>query len=448
MRLHNTELTALCALLILTGESAQTTSVPDVRVELDPTTIVLGEPVWVDVKITNRSPVPLTIDVGNTCFGARPLIVRVPGAEPGNGKHECVYGAMGGSCGVSLPPVVQPGKTLTERYVFEGDFHIAHAGVYNVDLEKPIRYGPPSGTPESPRSPKQEETVHVQTTLHVLPANPDKLLAIEQSQAAEVTATMSPPPLPSGADIEAIRRADEIQRAAEYDGYLRREAIAAGLWTYPAPGMEPIFRAWLAPNNTSYADYAVIALSHLNTPASRQILAEQAASAAKPRDSFYQIHRWEAIDALAEMGDTSYLPLMERLLNDPYHDVQRAAVRALALLGGEKELPLLNTRVRTSTNQVDRIDAIQAMGESASLQAVPMLIDLFTLPDADEPGESDYALSMLTHEHLPATPKLRTALESKSLWQAWWVQNERTARAYSPYECDPALHYVEASPFQ
>jgi hypothetical protein len=68
---------------------------------LSKTTILLGEPVWVDVRITNRSDDVLRIEAGNHCIGKELLLkVQVPPAEPGSGERvSCrLYGGYGGSC--------------------------------------------------------------------------------------------------------------------------------------------------------------------------------------------------------------------------------------------------------------------------------------------------------------------------------------------------------------
>jgi hypothetical protein len=74
------------------------------------------------------------------------------------------------------------------------------------------------------------------------------------------------------------------------------------------------------------------------------------------------------------------------------------------------------------------------MGDSASLEAVPMLIALFDLADSDQPSASSQSLATLTH-YSPPTPDHRTLLETKNAWQSWWERNRRSARAFGPFEC-------------
>ncbi len=433
---------ALCALLVTTAASAQSGSPLDVQMQLSPSTILIGEPAWVDVTVTNRSPEALRVEMGNSCFGARELTIQVPGAEAYNrDRKHCGIGKLGGSCMVQGPVKIDAGATFKRRYVLRGDFRITRAGSYNVFLEKDFPYGPDlggtfgAGAQNFPRL-TEAQHVRIQQTLNVLPADHNRLLQIEQAEAQELAAPVPSLPFPPNASIEVVRQISDERSKLQQDAWADKSAMAAGLIEYPTSGMEPTFSSWLAQNNTTFADWALTALSHLNTPASRKILARQAVSSDQRQDTSFQIHRWEAIEDLAAMGDTSYVPLLEKLTRDPYHDVQRMAVRGLGLLGGENELSFLNRIALNAKTMTDRQDAVQAMADTGSPRAVPMLIELYTLPGSDE-STSEYALWTLTHHHvrLPHATRMLTPAEAKIAWQDWWLQNQRTARVYGPYDC-------------
>jgi hypothetical protein len=215
---------------------------------------------------------------------------------------------------------------------------------------------------------------------------------------------------------------------------MERYALAEGLAAYPAAGMEPIFATWL--DRQDFYEYALLALYHLDTPQARTILAQRATGALvslPPVDN--NAERWLAVEYLSWMGDQSYLPLLEKLVHDPARDVQRMAVFGIGRLGREKDLPLLNQLARNGKTLQDRIDAIQAIGETGSLKAVPILIELFTLQNADEPESSNNALYELTHHEINEAYR-SDAARVQQLWQAWWTQNHSTARAYPPVNCD------------
>jgi hypothetical protein len=157
----------------------------DVQMQITKTQIILGEPLWVDVRITNRSSEILRIDTSDYCFmfDTRPLTVQIPAAQPGNGERDRRWNEHpGGDC-FETQADMKPGETLSKRYVLSGDFSITHPGRYNVLLEKPIHYAqapntPPAGVAEKYTPLSQLQTARSQVSLDVLPANPEKLLTI------------------------------------------------------------------------------------------------------------------------------------------------------------------------------------------------------------------------------------------------------------------------------
>ncbi|MBV9270276.1 MAG: HEAT repeat domain-containing protein [Candidatus Eremiobacteraeota bacterium] len=255
--------------------------------------------------------------------------------------------------------------------------------------------------------------------LTVSRSNPQKLLAIERAQAQRA--------------ITILLRA-ALQRSAENDELRERCALAEGLAAFPTPGMEPNFTTWL--DRQDFFEYGLLALYHLNTPQARAILAQHvgATSGGLPPPD-YQIERWLAVEYLSKMGAQSYLPIFEKLVDDPVHDVQRSAVFGIGWLGRGKDLDLLARLARNGKTMQDRIDALQAIGESGSLEAVPVLIDLFTLPNADQPVSSNNFLNELTHHEILEASHADLA-RAQLLWRAWWTQNQQTARAYPPINCD------------
>jgi hypothetical protein len=392
----------------------------DVQMTLSSDTILLGEPLWVDVHVTNRSSTPLSVDMGNNCFGAKPLIVEVPQAEPRIDKQRrCGVVSGGGSCLALGPQSVPPGGTLTKRYLFTGDFRIIRAGRYAVRLTKILQYGPASSSPSSVQpmlpdgSPRQRAVVD--TTVDVLPANPEKLLDIEHGLIAQATATWAP----GIYDLNARAAKSEAQRS-----------MMDGIVTYPAVGLEPIFNSWFAGPGANYN--AAMGLFQLNTREAREDLA-----------SFINIPpnrntsnlRDVAISYLGEMGDTSYLPLLERAIDDPDFTTRQWAVAAFARLGGELAVPKLEVIAKHPQSMWDRNDAITALGETASPKAVPVLLSLFSGEIQWDAGVG-YALFLLTHHELSAADR-QSDQAMQSAWKTWWEQNQTTARIFHSWEDCP-----------
>jgi hypothetical protein len=59
-----------------------------IQMRLTKAKVLLGEPVWVDVTVTNRGATPLRIDMGTNCFGNRLLKAEIPNAAPGIPQKE------------------------------------------------------------------------------------------------------------------------------------------------------------------------------------------------------------------------------------------------------------------------------------------------------------------------------------------------------------------------
>jgi HEAT repeats len=418
-----------------------------IQMQLTKTTVLLGEPDWVEVVVTNLSDNLLSLDMGSDCFGTKPLKIEIPEAEQWDSAPLPCYGGIAGSCPSGGPPALEPGKTLTRRYVLTGNFRIAKPGGYTVRLEKLIRYE--QGPPQLGGQMTQEQTASAEMTLTALPADPVKLLSIEQDLAPQATARVTTPPFPVPAngqpyDVEALRRYEDERREIELEQLETRDSIVEGLAAYPAAGMEQTFEDWMVSGNT----YGLAALLKLNTPDARRLIAK----AADPSQEL--IARWrqhirvaptldveavtqselanwrqQAVIALGKTGDRSYLPLLEKLAEDPNPDVQSAAISNLGPLGGDQELPFLTLLVNSD---VDSFAAIQSMGQTASSRAVPVLIGLFDTRHASQ-NDLDFSLSQLTHHQVPAADTL-TPLEDQRAWQDWWVRNHATTRIFGPFE--------------
>jgi len=431
----------------------------DIQMHLSQTAILLGEPDWVDVTVSNRTQKPLLIAMGEECFAEKPLVVEIPEAEAGSPDRDrtCYQGVVG-NCVIPAPTRLDPGEAHTWRYVLEGDFRIAHPGKYRVFLQKRVSYAAPVPG-ENAFQQMQHASVQVATQtifLTVRPANAAALLRIEQAIAAEVRRPWIEPPLSPAArkspmDLRALRDAEATWREDQRRDVESRVVLAEGLADYPAPGMEPVFNEWMITDGGF--GYGLRALYKLNSPEARQMLAQ----AADPSRALYL--RWRehihfgnpqqadkmlpellgtlqggAIYSLGRMGDKSYVPLLEKLTADSNAEVRQQAILGLGLLGGEAEIPKLVSIARSGATEADRQDAIMALGYTASLRAVPILIDLFLLPDADQPSSSNYALITITHHSLlPA--QQRTIPQYQTLWRQWWEQSQVTAHGYGPFEC-------------
>jgi HEAT repeat protein len=413
----------------------------DIGMKMTKTAAMLGEPVWIDVTVTNRSGRAIYLNFGNECWGNKPLKVSLPDAESTVKPATRCGGGIGGSCGSGALPSLADGETMTRRYVLDGDFRIVRPGSYEVLLEKTIRYAPVSSNRSDLQlnaSLEKQQTAKSTVVIQVNAPDSAKLLALEQGYARTVVEELVEPKFsasqPDGKpmDISAVRLALDRRNSEQMEASLRRYAIVEGLSVYPVAGMEAVFHDWV--ESHQYNAYGLMALKRLNTPAAREALAEIASSQAHLQDTWIQSFRWQAVDALADLGDKKYLPLLEGLVRDSNASVHNAALQDLGRLGGGTELDLLASIARNGRTSEDRREAISAMGDTASLKAVPLLIEFADIADADEPAATYIALQELTHLDFPS-PDHQPASEIKKAWQQYWKEHRRTARSYGPYDC-------------
>ncbi|MBV9149924.1 MAG: HEAT repeat domain-containing protein [Candidatus Eremiobacteraeota bacterium] len=433
-------LALLWLLAAAASSSAPSTQPIAIETRLFQPTVWLDAPAWVEMRITNVSSRDVVVDVGVKCPWNLEQDITVPQASGATQRRDSC-GVPGGSCIVPFPTRLAPGETLLRRYVVVGDFHISRPGDYTVLFTHAIRYAwaqPSTVRPDDAHrdfeSQHEALTVRSSLTLHVLSAAPGAVLAVEKSLAQDAAAKALPStPLPQSSDAATRERLLEKRADQEYADLLRRWSIAQGLAEYPVVGMEQIFADWLR-RGVGVDDWAFPALQRLNTPAARSVLAQVVTSKIKAGDARDQSHRFVALDELSEMGDKAYLPLFVSLVNDGYRDVRVTAIRGLALLGGDSEVPMLAKLARGQRSSEDRAETLEAIGEARSRRAIPLLIAFFSLPDANQPTSSNDALFRLTH-HSISSADLSTVEGAKVAWERWWAANKGAIHVFGPFDC-------------
>ncbi len=441
--------TALPWLSVL-AQSAEREGPLELRIALSKQTVLLGEPVWIDVSAANRSREALGIAWGLGCVAGAPLVIEVPDATPGNGEPKFESGPFcrltSIDCLSGGLTEVRPNGVSSRRYLLQGDFHISKPGHYDVVVTKTVRWGLWSRYQNVfemnfEKEGGKEQTETLTLSLDVLPPDAGKLLAMEQGLVAEAAVPYHwrPAPAPAGRDSKKDALEAKAWTAAEgeadFTRTLWRDAVYDGLAAHPAAGMEPVFAAWVVPSGEWIR--GLRALYHLNTVEARAALARlTAVPAKKPRDEHDWMPgsiRWEAARDLSQMGDKSYVPLLEELSTDADEEVRMSTLRGLGILGGESELPFFEARLRSESRRQDRFSAFDGMANTASAKAVPLLIDAFTSPLAS--NDPDSSLMALTHHRLPKQKRERTPEESQFAWRTWWTVHEGSAKIFGPGEC-------------
>jgi HEAT repeat protein len=149
---------------------------------------------------------------------------------------------------------------------------------------------------------------------------------------------------------------------------------------------------------------------------------------------------YEYMTAAKDLGrthDPSWFPLLLAVA-----DQQGAMYLSYAAeSGGEAAIPALLARLRT-TDSNTRDAAIDALGQTGSREAVPVLISLLGSQihqrgeDAqNEAIRANAALQQLTHVYAEQGPHSTLIPTWYSRWQHWWLTSGATASIYKPGEC-------------
>lgn len=174
-----------------------------------------------------------------------------------------------------------------------------------------------------------------------------------------------------------------------------------------------------------FSQYGFIALHRLNSQTSRNALAALANNSAS--DSYEQA---EAILYLALSNDSYYYPTLLSVA-EKTHQYQSYAYAAT--LGGEKILPVL---LKLEKQPRMKLDAAYAFGNTGSRLAVRPLIDLLRGANPGEAANIQYPLQTLTHRMLPKpADSLINPRDAYLKWSRWWKTEGATAPTYKPSQC-------------
>jgi HEAT repeat protein len=181
---------------------------------------------------------------------------------------------------------------------------------------------------------------------------------------------------------------------------------------------------------------AIPALGRLNTAESRWALA----SLIEDRQPYYS---WQAIDALAQTGDRTYVPLLAELARDPAW--QNVAIPALGELGGPGVVSSLAALIQYPLGPPNEPPvqslAVRGLANSGSRQAIPYLIEALREPLVHQDAVN--ALEQLTHlvlwdeknNHWLYAQDQVTAEKMAERWWRWWKSTGQNATLYGPGDC-------------
>ncbi len=154
-------------------------------------------------------------------------------------------------------------------------------------------------------------------------------------------------------------------------------------------------------------------------------------------------YSWQAIDALAQTGDRTDVPLLAELARDPTW--QNVAIPALGESGGQGVVCSLALLVQYPLGPPNEPPvqslAIRGLANTGSHGAIPYLIEALRNPLVHQDAVN--ALEQLTHlviwdeksKGWLYAQDQETAEKMAEHWQRWWKSTGETAKLYGPGDC-------------
>lgn len=366
----------------------------------------LGEPVWFIFEVSNRASIRTYINYANpsgVCAFLGGYSFDVPGTLT-VGRWRC--GSYGGSCLGGGLKQLAPHAIYTQRLLLNQWFRIDHPGRYHVYASRDLHFG------------VRADEFSVQDPISRIFKSDIELNVVE-------------------GDMAQVEKAFEpvLKNLNSRDFDLHNEAIETIAAVAPSFLENTLITLALSGNSFDRST-SISALGRLNTVESRRALAKLIAD----RQPDYI---WQAIDALAETGDRTYVPLLTELAKDPKW--QNVAIPALGELGGEEVIPFLVPLIRyplgpPNEPPVQQL-AMQGLANTGSRKAIPILIQALRNPLVHQDAVN--ALERLTHlviwegnkQHWLYTDDDAIAAKMAERWDRWWKTTGMTAKLYGPADC-------------
>jgi HEAT repeat protein len=367
------------------------------RLYLDKTSYLVGEPIYLNFELTNKGNEPVLFSSGNSysfCGGYE--IYVSTGLPPPN--QSCL-GGEGGSC-ISIEWALAPGEIRKDKVLVNFEHDLSKPGQYTVHSSRTLPYRSPN---ESLPSMADEAQVKIEAEFEIQ-------VAIGSDEA------LVPMFQPFLADLGSKNEKRQIE-AARVIGSLAPTFLED---TILSMVNSPVTRP-----------YALIGLRHLNTARSRARLASFVQDTPD-----YSYDKEQAIKDLSEMADAEYFPLLLAEAKKWMPNQARDYVLAAARLGGEVAMPYV-VSLLGSSDPFSRGNALMALPETGSRQAVPLLIQALKDPNADSGRLASLGLIQLTHRSPFEDGRIWGKSPSAEYrdWTRWWYIHSSDAAIYKPSEC-------------
>ncbi|MGA8622621.1 MAG: HEAT repeat domain-containing protein [Candidatus Sulfotelmatobacter sp.] len=380
----------------------------DVAIAASKTVYVVGEPVFITVRITNTSTSPLTIVVPppDSCLSG--IDVAIAGVRrsdlppcPDPKTISCAYDGPPAKL-VEVKPQTSYDMRRLVNLIYELDRpreYSAHMAFSLLYTEQPVLEYPASFRRPDYRHSNYEK---------------DLTFAVVEGDANALKAAFAP----VVADLES-------------EDFARQWYAQLVLLNLAPPFAEDRILRWA--DRADLEQEAMAALRKLGTR--RAIEKLEATAFEKPsRNDQREGMRQAALSEIKNINDPSLLPkLFEITAGDRGQSIRWAAASAAARIGHGDAVPII-ARMLASSDPNIAFAGSEALGDTSSRDAVPILI--CAIPSALEDNKLPAiveALARLTHRTTPGDPAARVAIYRK--WSAWWSVNHGDAEIYDPDDC-------------
>lgn len=367
------------------------------RLYLDKTNYLVGEPIYLNLELANKGNEPVRFFSGSSYSFCSGYEIDVSTGPPP--PNQSCLGGEAGSC-IASEWTLAPGEIRKDKVLVNFEHDLSKPGQYTVHATRTLRYGSPN---ESLPNMADDAQVKIEAAIEIQVAigSDEALVPMFQPFLADLSSKIEK------RQIEAARVIGSLAPAFLEDTILSM---------VNSPGTRP---------------YALIGLRHLNTARSRARLASFVQDTPD-----YSYDKEQAIKDLSEMGDTEYFPLLLAEAKKWEPNQARDYVLAAARLGGEAAMPYV-VSLFGSSEPFSRGNALMALPETGSPQAVPFLIEALKDPNTDFGRLASLGLIQLTHRSPFEDGRIWGESPSAEYrdWTRWWSTHSSDAAIYKPSEC-------------
>jgi hypothetical protein len=371
-------------------------------------TFAVGEPVFLYFEVTNTGMKPLEI-LGVNPYGPLAGYTVKLSSDP----------SLSSSCAIIPSPIIaagsstllEPGARHVERFLLNWERKSIALGDHAVTASYHTPYGPRDIASSQDRQP----VFAVHQELHFLVDSNAKFGSKELQVWVDRVRSMGLPDRSYGSATEELRFWS-TQGQEEYGEAVRVLASLA------PPSLEETLIGFVRGGYLN--GFELLAMSRLNTPRSRAVLADLF-HAAPPQSS----ERYEAARLLAESGDQQWYP---SLVDAAKGERDLRYVYDAAESGGNWAIPFLLGLMHSPEPGI-RQTATDAMGSTGSRDAVPILLEQLRSPDDATSLAAASSLQALTHRTLKGY--VGPPQSQYAIWSGWWSRQGSKVQIYKRTDC-------------